>query len=334
LVLYLAMSNGNTVGAIPYFLGGGNNLFLATTGYASDNIIAARVVTASGDLMSANSTNNEDLFWALRGAGVHFGLVTSVTVRTYPLSTLESPSGALWSEAFVFPLDRAAEVAEAVKPLMSDATYNTTGLMMAACPPPAFQPALVVSAKLIGDPKDALAAFKVLYDLKPLAKIGGETQIEDLGNTLDRACAKGGFKYYGLMGAREFSPGRFGNTVQLWRKLIATCPDAKGSIFYFEWHSRPTKKPDEESAMSHHDVRFWQGNLLWFEKKESSTSALAIYDQVLQVVREGQPKIDFPNSTRTWPVEWRYRGEGRLARLRAVKQQWDPTGVFTDQFLD
>jgi hypothetical protein len=57
----------------------------------------------------------------------------------------------LWSEAFVFPLDRAAEVAEAVKPLMSDATYNTTGLMMAACPPPAFQPALVVSAKLIGD---------------------------------------------------------------------------------------------------------------------------------------------------------------------------------------
>jgi hypothetical protein len=34
---------------------------------------------------------------------------------------------------------------------MSDATYNTTGLMMAACPPPAFQPALVVSAKLIGD---------------------------------------------------------------------------------------------------------------------------------------------------------------------------------------
>ena len=109
------MSNGNTVGAIPYFLGGGNNLFLATTGYASDNIIAARVVTASGDLMSADSTNNEDLFWALRGAGVHFGLVTSVTVRTYPLSTLESPSGALWSEAFFFPLDRAAEVAEAVK---------------------------------------------------------------------------------------------------------------------------------------------------------------------------------------------------------------------------
>lgn len=328
------MGNGNTVGAIPYFLGGGSNIFLATTGYAADTIIAARVVTASGDIVLADASHNEGLLWALRGAGQYFGLVLSITVPAYPLSKLGSPSGLIWSEAFLFPLNRAMEIAEALEPLMNDATYNTTGLLMPACRPPAFPSALVVSVKLIGDPNDAPAAFKVLYDLNPLAKIGGELKVEDLGNALDRACEKGGFKHYSLTGAHAFRPAQFIKTVKLWQQLIIACPDAKESSFYTEWHSRHVKLPTKMNAMSHHDIQFWHGNLLWFEKEANSARAMTIYEEVLQNAREGQPKIDFPNCTRTRPAEWRYRGDGKLAQLRALKQKWDPTGVFTRQLLD
>ena len=88
--------------------------------------------------------------------------------------------------------------------------------------------------------------------------------------------------------------------------------------------------------MSHHDVHYWQGNLLRFEKEEHSSRAMAIYDKVLQLAREGQAedqKADFPNSTRTGPVEWRFRGSERLAKLKELKRRWDLDGVFTTEFM-
>lgn len=42
---------------------------------------------------------------------------------------------------------------------------------------------------------------------------------------------------------------------------------------------------------------------------------------------------DFQNGTRVGPIERRYRGEERLSRLKALKKEWDPTGVFTTQLL-
>jgi hypothetical protein len=43
---------------------------------------------------------------------------------------------------------------------------------------------------------------------------------------------------------------------------------------------------------------------------------------------------DFQNGTREGPIELRFRGEGRLEKLKALKESWDPTGVFTAQLLD
>ena len=43
--------------------------------------------------------------------------------------------------------------------------------------------------------------------------------------------------------------------------------------------------------------------------------------------------IDYQNSTRDGPVENRFKGEDRLARLRMLKREWDPMGVFTREFL-
>ena len=43
---------------------------------------------------------------------------------------------------------------------------------------------------------------------------------------------------------------------------------------------------------------------------------------------------DYQNGTRSGPIELRFRGEHRLARLRRLKKEWDPTGVFTSQLLE
>lgn len=52
-------------------------------GYTSDALISARIVTASGVLFEASATNNTELFWAIRGAGANFGIITSATYQVY-----------------------------------------------------------------------------------------------------------------------------------------------------------------------------------------------------------------------------------------------------------
>ncbi|KAF1911050.1 hypothetical protein BDU57DRAFT_485443 [Ampelomyces quisqualis] len=68
-------------------LGGGHSYLQGQYGYVLDNLVSARVVTASGELVEASSTKNPDLFWALRGAGHNFGIMTSFTMKVYDVAS-------------------------------------------------------------------------------------------------------------------------------------------------------------------------------------------------------------------------------------------------------
>nr|UFQ31785.1 chanoclavine-I synthase oxidoreductase [Claviceps purpurea] len=76
-----------TVGAVGGFLQGGgvSSIHSFTRGLAVDQVLEYQVVSANGDLITANEDNNQDLFWALKGGGGGtFGVVTEATVRVFP----------------------------------------------------------------------------------------------------------------------------------------------------------------------------------------------------------------------------------------------------------
>ena len=70
---------------------------------------------------------------------------------------------------------------------------------------------------------------------------------------------------------------------------------------------------------------------------DSVSITTAYGDRMIAIFQQGQaqPKRSaFPNHTRTRPIEERYRGEARVAKLKELKKHWDPQGVFTTEFLE
>lgn len=76
------------VGAIGFLLGGGLGPLSRTFGFAADWVRSFRVVTADGNAVTASASENQELFWALRGGKVGLGIVTEARMELIPLSSL------------------------------------------------------------------------------------------------------------------------------------------------------------------------------------------------------------------------------------------------------
>lgn len=88
-----------TVGAIGYLLGGGLSTYSRTYGLACNHIASISLVTEDGELIKADHVSNPDLFWALRGGGGGFGVVTSIEVELLSMSEVFAGTTFLPGEA-------------------------------------------------------------------------------------------------------------------------------------------------------------------------------------------------------------------------------------------
>ncbi|MFC0504774.1 FAD-binding oxidoreductase [Micromonospora costi] len=100
----LAALSGSSpdVGVVGYTLGGGLGWLARRHGLAADSVLRAQVVTADGELTTVSADRDPDLFWALRGGGGSFGVVTALEFRLYPVTRV-------YAGAVTFARERAAE---------------------------------------------------------------------------------------------------------------------------------------------------------------------------------------------------------------------------------
>ena len=158
----------STTGIAGLTLGGGFGWTTRKFGLTIDNLISADVVTADGDLVRASETENADLFWALRGGGGNFGVVTGFEFR------LHAYGPEVLSGLIVHPFADAADVLARYRAFVAEAPDElTTWVVMRQAPPLPFLPAewhgrevVILAACYAGDMADG---EKVVA---PLRRIG------------------------------------------------------------------------------------------------------------------------------------------------------------------
>jgi FAD/FMN-containing dehydrogenase len=103
-----------SVGVTGYTLGGGLSWLSRKHGFAADSVVRADVVSAEGELISTSADEHPDLFWALRGGGGNFGLVTGLEFRLHPVARV-------YAGTSYFQLERTAEVLTRYRDWVDDA---------------------------------------------------------------------------------------------------------------------------------------------------------------------------------------------------------------------
>jgi FAD/FMN-containing dehydrogenase len=116
----LATTTGaSSVGMAGFTLGGGYSPLIGAYGLGADNLLSAQVVTADGQLVTANAEEHADLLWGLRGGGGNFGVVVALEYRLHPLTTVLSGS-------LLYPLERARAVLRRLNEFIATAPDELT----------------------------------------------------------------------------------------------------------------------------------------------------------------------------------------------------------------
>jgi len=189
----------STTGIAGLTLGGGFGWISRRYGLTVDNLIAADVVTADGKLLRASATESPGLFWAIRGGGGNFGVVTSFEYRLHPVGP-EVMAGLI-----IFPQDNARTLLRQYRKITARAPRELTAwVVLRKAPPLPFLPAEVHGTDIVvfavcycGDlakGKKAVAPLRALG--KPLADIVGPMPFAGWQTAFDPLLTPGARNYW------------------------------------------------------------------------------------------------------------------------------------------
>jgi FAD/FMN-containing dehydrogenase len=156
------------VGIVGYTVGGGLSWLGRRYGFAANSVTAAELVTAEGETVRADSENEPDLFWAIRGGGGSFGIVTELEFRLFPVAEL-------YAGDLFWPFERASEILHAWREWVDTVPVELTsvGRLLQLPPLPEIpepfrgRSFVVVEAAHIGTEAEGQELLRPLRELEP-----------------------------------------------------------------------------------------------------------------------------------------------------------------------
>ncbi|EMD90161.1 hypothetical protein COCC4DRAFT_29636 [Bipolaris maydis ATCC 48331] len=172
-------------------LGGGYGYLTGKYGLTIDNLLSVDIVLASGEQLTASATSNEDLFWAVRGAGQNFGVTTAFTFQAY------DQKNEVFAGPLIFPQDKTPQLVAFANKFHETNDGNQAIIMAFAAPPPENAPVALCQLFYNGPQEEAKAFFAELFALGPIADMTSMVPYEKLNSLLNPNAGFDGCKQFG-----------------------------------------------------------------------------------------------------------------------------------------
>jgi FAD binding domain-containing protein/berberine-like enzyme len=180
-------------------LGGGYGWLRRSYGLSCDNIVEARIVGADGEIRTASADVNPDLYWAIRGGGGNFGIVTSLTFQLHPVGPIVAFTGVFYRQADATDILRGYreyfhDAPEAVTPELISITMPAAPTL----PPPIHdQECIVMAAVHSGDVEQGMDVMQPLREFAtPLADISQPMPFTAVQSAFDAFFPRGVLRNY------------------------------------------------------------------------------------------------------------------------------------------
>jgi FAD/FMN-containing dehydrogenase len=326
----LAVTGGlvSTTGIAGFTLGGGIGWLMRKVGLTCDNLLAADVVTADGQLVRASEEENSELLWGLRGGGGNFGIATSLEYRLHPIGPM------LLAGPIFFAGERAEEVLRFYRNWVRELPDEVTTLANLTTAPPApflpeavhGKPIVAVIAVHAGEPERGRALVQPLKDLgDPIVDLIGVMPYTAMQSLLDALWTRGAHNYMRSAYVDELSDAAIAAIVGRHQAV----PSPHSEIHLHHFGGAVARVGDDDAAFGDRSAQYvlnviarspdaegFDANVAW---ARDTAQALA------PVSRDGA-YVNFMGDARDERLRASY-GDAKYERLVALKRRYDPTNL-------
>ncbi|MEO7119189.1 MAG: FAD-binding oxidoreductase [Candidatus Limnocylindrales bacterium] len=311
-------------------LGGGFGYLTRRFGWTIDDLEAVTIVTADGAVRTASRGEHEDLFWAIRGGGGNFGVVTEFVLRLHEVGPKITCGLIAW------PATRAVEVSDAFRQIAETAPRELTLVLVRRNAPPApwvpqelhGTPIVIIVVCHSGTPEQAaadLAPLRAIGD--PVADLVMEKDYAAQQTLLDATMPKGNHYYW----KSEFVAGLSDGLLETYHAQFDGMTAPANQIVLFQLAGALNEHPEDDGAMGNRDAGFacvvqsmWtpdspaaDANRAWVRNAWSALKPFSTGGNYLNFQTEDEAEERTAESYR-----------GNLGRLRQAKERYDPTNLF------
>jgi FAD/FMN-containing dehydrogenase len=316
----------STTGVGGLTLGGGIGYLSPIHGLTIDNLLGVDMVLADGSFVTASADEHPDLFWAVRGGGGNFGVVTSFLFKLHPISTV-------YGGPMFWPLERAGEVLKFWRDFIQGAPEDINGWFGFVTVPPAapfpeqyqLQKAVAIVWCYTGPLAQAAERFAPIRALGPVIDFAGEIPWPALQSMFDALYPAGLQWYWKADFFRELDD----RAIELHTKYGAQLPTMHSTMHIYPINRAAHRVGAEETAFSYRDASFSEV-IVGVDPDPANNERMIAWARdywlALHPYSAGGGYINMMMDEGEDNVKAAYRDN--YARLARVKATYDPTNLF------
>lgn len=318
----------STTGVAGLTLGGGFGWLSRRYGMSVDNLVSADVVTADGALLHVDATHDEDLFWAIRGGGGNFGVVTLFEFALHPVGP------EVYGGLLVLPLEQAVDAlriyrsaAEAMPEALSVWAVARLAPPLPFLPPDVHgKPVIAFAICYTGPVADGPRVLEWVRGLgKPYGEHLGPMPYLAWQKAFDPLLAPGSRNYWKSHNFSELPDGLL-DTVMA---ASAHLPSPQCEIFFGQIGGATCRVPPEGTAYSSRDAKYVMNvHARWEDRADDAACiewARRFFDAAAPYAL-GSVYVNFLTEDEGARIGAAYGTN--LARLAAIKARYDPSNIF------